>query len=403
MIVSGCWLTLGLDDKTFDLDAAGGSAGATGGGGGPGGMAGAGGQATGCGALPTPMPVISRDVPAFASADADGSYPARLANDLDFSSDWRSGEVPAWLAYDLSGSAESARGRVVVVYYNGTPGYDHGVTGTASYSNAGSYTIEASAAPGGDLPPEDSWEVLVTVRGNTAHSRQHVVDLGGRAWIRINVTVSDGSRGNEDVALAFDVHDASQGVCDDWIFFGDGLTESALDTYGDTGNLPLAPRVQAEFPDRFPLMEGAGSRLITADEARNAMLGDGGWLSLFPGRYVVLAYGWEDAREGTSPPSFYNYLRDLVVAVIAAGKVPVIPLIASSEDSAHREDILLLNAQIELLLGDFPEIVRGPDLFAATDGQAEFMPDSEGLLDDAATALIRASWLAALRDNVYAP
>src|SRR5579885_170607 len=47
------------------------------------------------------MPVISYNVPAFASSSA-ASHPASLANNTGYDDEWVAGSMPAWLAYDLS-------------------------------------------------------------------------------------------------------------------------------------------------------------------------------------------------------------------------------------------------------------------------------------------------------------
>src|SRR5689334_22326449 len=71
-----------------------------------------------------PMPVISRGVPAYASANGGA---AGQANDGDYSTEWRSTTAPTaanpqWLAYDLSGVPAARRGKVDYAWYNDATG-----------------------------------------------------------------------------------------------------------------------------------------------------------------------------------------------------------------------------------------------------------------------------------------
>lgn len=95
-----------------------------------------------------------------------------------------------YLAYDLSGVPEAQRQVIDAVWYN-TSAYDT----IGMYSNRNmepsDYTIEVNAAQGGDYP-EDGWEIVETVTGNTLSSRQHLVDFAGYNWIRLHITGVDG-------------------------------------------------------------------------------------------------------------------------------------------------------------------------------------------------------------------
>jgi hypothetical protein len=58
--------------------------------------------------------LISRNVPVYASSEL---YPARNANDGDYSTVWR-GSIPGWIAYDLSRVPAARRARVIVAWFN---------------------------------------------------------------------------------------------------------------------------------------------------------------------------------------------------------------------------------------------------------------------------------------------
>src|SRR5204862_970939 len=105
-------------------------------------------------------------------------------------------------------------------------------------------------------------------------------------WGSIVVTASYRSAGNTDVALNLDVHDASQGVQDDWIFYGDSITQEGMD-HAPHGVGTFGQLINAQVPGTFPVDENGGIGYLTsADGAAHV----GSWLSAFPGRYVGLAY-----------------------------------------------------------------------------------------------------------------
>ena len=246
------------------------------------------------------MPVISRGKPAFASSGT-----ASGANDSSYSTYWRSNGAPAWLAYDLSSVPAAHRGQVVVGWYNDpiTTPYDHTVTGDAAYNNLGSYTIQVNPAAGGGQPPANGWVTLATVTNNRYHSRTHLLDMTGNNWLRINVTATDGSNGNNDAEMNMDVHDASaDGASDSWIFYGDSITEDGMPHEPVSGSSPnFSQLVNAVRPAYFPAYEDGGiGGLVSGDGASHI----NSWLSTFPGRYVGLAYGTNDANGCIArPPS----------------------------------------------------------------------------------------------------
>ena len=120
---------------------------------------------------PQPMPVISRNAPAFADP-ASTNYPPSNADDADYDTIWRSDPpLPAWVAYDLSAIPPAHRGRVLVSWYNDptTSPYEPALIGQPAYNIPGTYSIQASGDPSGPVPPpENHWVTLATV------TRQHV-------------------------------------------------------------------------------------------------------------------------------------------------------------------------------------------------------------------------------------
>ena len=87
-------------------------------------------------------------------------------------------------------------------------------------------------------------------------------------------------------------------------------------------------------PAYFPASEDGGiGGLVSADGASHMNT----WLSIFPGRYIGLAYGTNDANGCMSATTFYNNYVTMVQAVINAGKVPVVPTIPWARTARHPE------------------------------------------------------------------
>ena len=362
---------------------------------------------------PLASPLISRGVPAFTNDDCNGAYPAGRANDADYSTQWRScvaspsASRPVWLAYDLSAVPAATRSKVLVVWYNDptTSPYDHSLINTAGYNLPASYALEGNAAAGGTVPAA-GWLQVTAVTGNTYHSRQHLIDLSGFNWLRMIVTASDGSTQNFDVSLNLDVHDASAGLYDDWIFFGDSVTQDGMNhdplkAAGGTGS--WAQLVQASNPDHFPAAEDGGiGGLRAADGAAHL----GGWLQLFPGHYVALSYGTNDANspgggDPTVAQTFYANYAAMIQLVLAAGKIPVVPTIPWARTDNVKANGPVLNQQIQSLYANFPQIVRGPDLWSYFQSNQSLISADNLHPTPAGYVGFRTQWAAAMTAAVY--
>jgi hypothetical protein len=342
-----------------------------------------------------PVSVISRNVPAFASS---GYTPPYRANDDSYDTAWRSQGDHAWLAYDLSSVPASQRGKVLVAWYNESLNYDHTVIGYYAYNMPEKYTIDVNPARGGGNPPNNGWVTLVTVTGNHYHSRQHVIDMMGNNWIRINVTAVDGSLENYDVNINMDVYNANAGTPDDWIFFGDSITAGAMGHLTMAGVKTFAELINTRSPDNFPAQESGGIGYLTsADGAKYIDT----WLSLFPGRYVGLSYGTNDALGCVSGANFYSNYVIMVQAVLYAGKTPVIPRIPWGRSTNIQKCGPGLNAEIDALYRAFPQIIKGPDLWSFFQKNQNLISNDNIHPTDTGFGAYRQQWANTMLATVY--
>jgi hypothetical protein len=192
-----------------------------------------------------------------------------------------------------------------------------------------------------------------------------VVNLTGYNWVRINVTTATGDGQNSDAALNMDVHDASQGVQDSWIFYGDYISAAGMD-HNPRGVGTFAQLISSQRAQYFPVVESGGTSFLQSGDGARLIKN---WLPLFPGRYVVLSFGTLDADffdAGTPelPGNFYKNYDEMVKAVLDAGKIPVVPKVPWGRTQKIQANGPLLNEQIDKLYAAYPQIVKGPDLWA---------------------------------------
>jgi lysophospholipase L1-like esterase len=309
------------------------------------------------------LPLVSLNAPAYASSQKYSSVGAKYADDATYDTYWRSsGATPVWLAYDLSGAHLS--GNALVVWYNTATGtYDTSLTGEKAYNIPGTYEIDGNAAPGGTLPTS-GWTTLASVSGNTYHSRQSIVNMAGYNWIRIYVTAVDGSTSNMDAAINMDVYDASSvnaPLPDDFIFYGDSITRSSMAQTSANGVGSFASLIAAKNAGHWPVEEDGGiGGYKTSDGVAHLPT----WLSIFPGSYITLNLGTNDALGGTTQAAVYANFNTMVQDALAAGVTPIIPTIPWGPNSNIQKYGPVVNAAIEQIYAAYPtQVIVGPDLW----------------------------------------
>ncbi|MBR0485011.1 MAG: lysophospholipase [Oscillospiraceae bacterium] len=338
----------------------------------------------------SPNPVISRNCPAYS-----GTNPATATagNDDYYYSFWQGVAPDDYLAYDLSGVPEENRKIIDAVWYN-TSAYD--VIGLYINRNMepSDYTIEVNSAEGGTYP-ETGWEIVETITGNTLSSRQHIINFEGYNWIRLHITgVDEKTEGN--CMVNFDIHDVSDGVTDSWIFYGDSITAGGMNNCYGTGFATYINRLDANY---FPVQENGGIGGITSKDGLNNI---DRWLSVFPGKYVSIAYGTNDAwGNQTGAQKYYENTVAMIQKILDAGKVPVLPKIPHAEEAGVADYLDDYNAMIDKIYEEIPEVVKGPDFDAIMREHPEYLssdgvhPNSEGYEE------MRRIWAETMYQNVY--
>ena len=337
----------------------------------------------------SPNPLISRNCPVYC-----GNGQGTAANDEHYFSFWFS-NAPDYLAYDLSEVPQEERSTVVCAWYNATGHYDPSILNGGSTNGVPSnYTVEVNAADGGSYP-QDGWEVVDTVTDNTMHSRQHVVDLEGYNWIRLNISESDGKAGGS-VSIQMDIHNASEGIADSWIFFGDSITAGGMMNCYGTGYATLVNGIDSRY---FPIQENGGIGGILSTDGKKHI---DRWLSAFPGEYVSIAYGTNDAwGNQTGAETYYENTVYMIEAILKLGKTPVLPTIPYATESGVSNYLDDYNAMVHKIYEEYPQVVKGPDFYTFLKENPEHLssdgvhPSSEGY------AAMRQLWAETMYKAVY--
>lgn len=358
--------------------------------------------------LLAPMPLISTGLPAYTSDDCFTSKPASDANSGNYSVPWRScnnppsGSSPVTLTYDISTIPSAERSNDVLVWFNdfSTGNYNSTLNSNNYYNTPKDYTVQGNIAGGGGVPPSSGWTTLATVISNPYHSLQHVLSLSSYNWVRLSFTSSDGLSPNSDISVSMDLHNASTGgITDDWIFFGDSITEGGL-LNDDSNGQTFAQQINALEPDYYPLAESGGIGGFTSGDALTSF---STWLARFPGKFVALNYGTNDANVNDSPDTFYSNMATMAQDVISAGKIPIIPTIPWGCTANLTANLPIFNAKIQTLYNTYPEIVKGPDLYTYFDNNQAYIANNDCIHPDSSGGwtAYRAQWAQAMATAVY--
>ena len=347
---------------------------------------------------PGAMPLISQGLPAYSNYVQSA---ASNAIDADYSTVWRTGHDPSatdsnWLAIDLSTVPTAQRTTVYAVWFN-EYGYNYDTSDGPSYTLPGDFEIQGSPTAGGGQPPSTGWVTLASTTANTLSSGANLLKLGGYNWLRFNCTASASNVAaqNTDTSLQWNLYDA-HAANDGWKFGGDSITANSMGHQATNDSFDQLVHKQVANNPAFEMAGHGGWSTSTMLGSIDAYLAD------FPGLYFSLALGTNDAP-GNDAPGYGVRMGQLIDKIIAAGKVPVVPMIPYTGEPTH-STIPAYNAQISALYATYgSKLIQGPDLYTVIyNGRATMFDSPTDLHPNAAgNAAMRQAWADAIVKNVY--
>lgn len=337
----------------------------------------------------TPNPVISRNCPVYSGK---ASQPTAANDEHYFSFCFLTS--PDYIAYDLSAVPAEQKKQIIAVWYN-TSSYDYIGNYKSRNMEPSDYTIEVNAAEGGAYP-EDNWEIVETVTGNTLSSRQHLVNMEKYNWIRLNIEKADDESGKQ-ASINFDIHNVSGGVSDSWLFLGDSITAGGMNNCYGTGFATHINKIDSRY---FPIQENGGIGGIRSIDGKENI---DRWLKTSHAKYVSLAYGTNDCwgnPNGTK--EYYSNTKYMIDAILAAGKIPVLPKIPGSSNEDVMNNVPLYNAEIERLYEEYGDkIVKGPDFEKFLSENPDYLSGDGVHPSDVGYAAMREEWARLMYETVY--
>ncbi len=311
----------------------------------------------------TACPIISRGRPtetskAMTHGDAvvDGVYKAK-----SWAAGTPSAEEPAWVAIDVGVGPER-----VLLTWTASGSFNHNET---TYGGPGSYRIETSADSTNGK--SGTWTTVATVPANEYRTRPHAFDFKGQRWVRMVVTGPSKQTYKYGIQIdEIDVHDVSAAEDDTWFFFGDSITAFSFDRAA--ANQPsFAENIAKAFPGHFPAMVngGIGGEKSSEGLARlDALLKDNHAMHVW-----AIGFGTNDsAGNGTDTSFFQKNMEDIIVAVKAAGRVPMLARIPYAPKD--HDGIPKFNEVVDALTRKHG-LVPGPDLYAHFKAHPEELSD----------------------------
>lgn len=150
----------------------------------------------------------------------------------------------------------------------------------------------------------------------------------------------------------------------------------------------------------FLIQENGGIGGITSTDGRNNI---DRWLESYAGKYVSIAYGTNDAwGNQTGAERYYENTKYMIDAVLALGKIPVLPKIPYAAESGVNTYLDEYNNEIDRLYEEYGDkLVKGPDFYGIIKENPDYLsgdgvhPSSEGYEE------MRRIWAETMYENVY--
>jgi lysophospholipase L1-like esterase len=304
-----------------------------------------------------PTPLVSRGARVVASSGGAG-----VLTDGRFRAEaWGGGhptpERPAWVALQLPAGLS----RVLVSW---TSSHNHDLF-ERFYGAPADYRLETSAdsTDGRD----GSWRVEVSVTGNPARTRLHALALGGRRWVRLVVTGLPREVNQWGLFLdEIEVHDASGGGDDCWLFLGDSITAGVFDRAPD--HQPDFVRwVEAFHPGYSPVMVNGGLPRLRSWEVAGRV---DEVLALFPDAHLVaVTVGSNDGDLDRLRVA----LHAIVDRIRAAGRIPLLARIPFATVPGA-DYVVDKNRVLDEVVRE-EGLVPGPDLYGWFEARPQLLHD----------------------------
>lgn len=329
--------------------------------------------------------IVSRSLSAAVSSGTAANLVSSNYNNIVTSSG-----TPLTAAIDISPLSAAQKASMALYWYNDAStlyfDFAHKGAGGDMVNCPTAYTIQANTAAGGGAAPGSGWTTLVTVATNDYTQREHLLDLTGYNWVRMNITSSS----DTNVGLKIDLYDVSAGnrglmmLGDSRFYFQYIHSNMGASAVSSMGDLVAA----GAFGKVVPQINGGMSGFKVADILSNIST----WLALFPGcKYWALNIGINDA---TASPWFSQWDTDLaaiIQAILNAGRIPLVETIGWSGNSGVNSNILTYNSHIASVIASKPGSYAGYDRYAAWFDNQSWESGDNIHLTDAGNAADRAN------------
>ncbi|MDD6270185.1 MAG: GDSL-type esterase/lipase family protein, partial [Oscillospiraceae bacterium] len=188
----------------------------------------------------------------------------------------------------------------------------------------------------------------------------------------------------------------SEGISDSFIFYGDSITACGMMNCYGTGFAEYVNQIDSRY---FPIQENGGiGGIRSSDGAANIDR----WLEAFPGQYVSIAYGTNDAWGNPSATEqYYENTAYMVEKILAAGKTPIVPKIPYATEPAVGDNVPAYNAMIEKIYENYPEVVKGPDFEAFFRENPDLLSSDGVHPGENGYAAMRELWAKTMYDEIY--
>ena len=180
------------------------------------------------------------------------------------------------------------------------------------------------------------------------------------------------------------------------LFYGDSITACGMHNCYGTGFATYVNRLDSRY---FPAQENGGiGGIMSTHGAKNIER----WLSVFPGKYVSVAYGTNDCwGNQTGAEKYYENTAFMVEKIIESGKVPIVPTIPYSTEPGITPHLDSYNEMVHKIYETYPEVVKGPDFATIFKENPEYLSADGVHPNDTGYDRMRQIWAETMYETIY--